>query len=149
MGNMQGQRSPVHLQGILNGIDGYDQDLYKLLDVESSFRCCSEICINEDVLITPFYVDESMYELHSFEMNLIIEDGSGTHAGVNESMSRWLVELRKSLTLYKATSEKPYVPASVLQRYFEFLRSSYLVKSEIVTAFKKAPEIEKIFLAFY
>ncbi len=102
--------------------------------------------LDEEVLLTPFYLDNGTYELHFYEMNIVFEDSSVIASKIGDS---WSADLRRNLTIYETTRTDPVVSIAALKRYIEFLKYSYLVRSEIVSVFRKQPNLSNYYIAVY
>lgn len=150
----------MYLKEIFDSIDSGDvyppegsagEYHYRLVSVEDVIKRTGNemIELDDSVLITPFYIDEGAYELYSYEMNIVLVDPAGFSDGSEGSLSRWLEELRENLTLLEIPQAKPFVSKDDLLRYFDFLKASYLLRCDVVSAFKKMPAIENLYLAVY
>lgn len=127
---------------------GEGEIYYNLLEFE---RTLSEsegdyLRLEEEVLLTPFYLDNGTYELYFFEMNIVFAD-SNSFALTNDDT--WGTNLRKNLTVYKMTRANPTISKKDLYRYIEFLKYSYLVRSEVVSVFRKQPDLSNFYIAIY
>lgn len=121
---------------------------YKLLEIEKAIARneVDEIQVSDDgILLTPFYIDDGIYELYFYEMNINVVNCIRKAKGEDEFDS-WADELRKSLTVYDVSQDNPVVPKSIFEDYFSYLKTSYLVKSDIVAVFKKKPEMDKLYI---
>lgn len=126
---------------------------YRLIDVESKLEKLQSqwIELDEDLLITPFYIDGGTYEMYWCEMNVsLIADGFQKQDNeINQEHTPWIRELREALTRILLPIDEPFLLVQDLLRYIVFLKTSYLVKCDIVSVFGKKPRLEKYYLAFY
>lgn len=123
----------------------------KLIEIDEAFNRVApdKLELDSSLLITPFYIDKGIYELFYYEMNLqLIENPSNENQSCDD-VSTWLIELWDSLTLHKVSKDNPFITKEVFLKYFEFLKTSFLIKSDIVRAFRCKPQIDKLYLAFY
>lgn len=97
--------------------------LFGLIDLEQALlqERNDKIEIKDNILLTPFYIDGDIYELYSYEMNLVFEQPSNTfNCESKGGISFWLEKLQSNLTLYKIHPENPYVPKIQFEKYFRF-----------------------------
>ena len=90
---------------------------------------------------------EVYYSLLAFERIILkVEDSSVIASKIGDS---WSADLRRNLTIYETTRTDPVVSIAALKRYIEFLKYSYLVRSEIVSVFRKQPNLSNYYIAVY
>ncbi len=134
------------------GTPGEGEVRYSLLDLQREVRSAEGefLVLDDEMLLTPFYVDEGTYELYFFDMNLCFtEKEKDRRATASEPGHSWSDEISDNLTRYETSEEHPVVPKDVLDRYFEFLKRSYLVRSEVVQVFRKKPDLSKYYISVY
>lgn len=127
---------------------GVGEIYYSLLEFERALFDSEDdyLRLEEEVLLTPFYLDNGAYELYFFEMNIVFSD-SNIIASTNGDT--WSANLRRNLTVCAMTRANPTIPKKELYRYIEFLKYSYLVRSEIVSVFRKQPNLSNYYVAIY
>lgn len=126
---------------------------YRLMDIESELIALQSgfIELREDALFTPFYIDSSAYELYWCEMKvtLVSDDVLNKKDRINRRALSWMDELREALTWVSIPTKDPLLPVQDVLRYIAFLKTSYVIKSEIVSAFSKEPVLENYYLSIY